>query len=81
MAEDQPFEHALAKRCHGNLLCERAWSSPGVHTEDMWGIQPIRTAGKARSLNLEGMLALSLPRSGLVQTVLGGHAPNERSKL
>jgi hypothetical protein len=51
------------------ISCERAWSSPGMHTEHMWGIQSIRTAGKPRSLNLDGMLALPLPRSGLVQAI------------
>jgi hypothetical protein len=73
-------QHALAKRCHGDLLCERAWSNPGVHTEDMWEIQRIRTAVKPRSLNLGGMLALPLPRSGLVQNLLWG-APRIHGEL
>jgi hypothetical protein len=62
------------------ISCERAWSSPGMYTEHMWGIQSIRTAGKPRSLNLDGMLALPLPRSGLVQNHLGG-APRIHGEL
>ena len=43
-------------------------------------IQSIRTAGNPRSLNLNGMLALLLPRSGLVQNCLWG-APRIHGEL
>jgi hypothetical protein len=51
-----------------------------MYTEHMWGIHSIRTAGTPRSLNLDGMLALPLPRSGLVQNCLWG-APRIHGEL
>jgi len=71
VADLHVFEHALPRRGHSRLLCERAWLSPGGLLRSVREEGWIELAGDSRRAGAEiSALGYRLPRSSLVQRPL-----------
>ena len=54
VADRHVFEHALPKRGHGGLLCERAWLSPSGSPRSVWEEAWIESANRLETPDAQG---------------------------